>query len=93
MPTFYHFLNKILIISLSLIEPENVKEVPTFYHFLNKILIISLSLIEPENVKEEEERSSSVENTETTEVSVDSIPHVKVGQLIEFDWDIQGIFL
>ena len=57
---------------------------PTFYHFLNKILIISLSLIEPENVKEEE-RSSSVENTETTEVSVDSIPHVKVGQLIEFD--------
>ena len=85
MPTFYHFLNKILIISLSLIEPENVKEVPTFYHFLlNKILIISLSLIEPENVKEEE-RSSSVENTETTEVSVDSIPHVKVGQLIEFD--------
>ncbi|CAB4018329.1 Hypothetical predicted protein [Paramuricea clavata] len=40
--------------------------------------------IEPENVKEEQ-RNSSVENTDTTEVSIDSTPHVEVGQLIEFD--------
>ena len=39
---------------------------------------------EEKNVKEDQ-RNSSIENTETTDVSVDLTPHVKVGQLIDFD--------